>query len=215
MPNGASSASCARRANHHGNLHGRLQRIDFGWRHDRDQGPPPSRNSGRRTSVAESDLGSYRERVRVEAGNRRSPRLATRLRGVPHPRRARERGLADEKNVGLVGFSHGGCAITYAMFLSKTIGYETTDFAPFAAAVAFYPLCLQDSQSYDLRAPTLMLLGAKDTWTPAEWCKKIEQRARENSTHGLPLLCERFALVGQRSAPSHSARGPRILRAVA
>jgi dienelactone hydrolase len=98
-----------------------------------------------------------------------------------------KRGLANEENVGLVGFSHGGWAISYAVFLNSTVTYETKNFKPFKAAVAFYPWCQEDSLSHDLRTPTLMLIGAKDTWTPLDRCTRLEERAKKAGTHDQPL----------------------------
>jgi dienelactone hydrolase len=63
--------------------------------------------------------------------------------------------------IGLIGFSHGGGTIAQ-LASSQPLA------APFRAAVAFYPDCRVAATTINL--PTLILIGAKDDWTPAAPC---------------------------------------------
>lgn len=96
--------------------------------------------------------------------------------------------LAQESNVGIVGFSHGGWTISYTMFMDSTVNYSTKGKIPFAAAVAFYPYCqTNDSETFALRTPTLMMGGAKDEWTIWERCTHLARMAKIGSTENHPL----------------------------
>jgi dienelactone hydrolase len=98
------------------------------------------------------------------------------------------RGHANENNIGIVGFSHGGWTISYTMFMDDTATYSTKGKTPFSAAVAFYPYCqTNDSETFNLRTPTLMMGGAKDDWTPWERCTHLARMAKLSSTHDHPL----------------------------
>ena len=63
--------------------------------------------------------------------------------------------------IGLLGFSHGGATIVQ-LATSQPLA------AQFRAAVAFYPDCRVAATTINL--PTLVLIGAKDDWTPAAPC---------------------------------------------
>ena len=68
--------------------------------------------------------------------------------------------------VGLLGWSNGGTGTLYAMRVTQPL-------RGFRAAVAFYPGCRTLSRSktlYRVYAPTLILAGEADDWTPAEYC---------------------------------------------
>lgn len=104
-----------------------------------------------------------------------------------------ERGLADEGNVGLLGFSHGGWAITHAMYADTTSMYSTEYKKPFAAAVAFYPHCQTlDVRKYDLKTPTLILSGVNDTWTPVEVCERMIDLTKAQSTGNVELSLVKY-----------------------
>lgn len=110
--------------------------------------------------------------------------------------RLAELGLVSRGNVGLLGFSHGGWAITHAAFGDTQASYRHAADHPFAAAVAYYPYCqTMDSPRYDLLTPTLLLGGEADTWTPFSLCRALERKAAEESTHSNSL-----ALVEYRGA---------------
>ncbi|MGW8183812.1 MAG: dienelactone hydrolase family protein, partial [Burkholderiales bacterium] len=83
-------------------------------------------------------------------------------------------------HVGLLGWSNGGTGTLYAMRATQPL-------RGFRAAVAFYPGCRILSRSktpYRVYAPTLILTGEADDWTPAEHCVVLTQIAKEQ---GSPL----------------------------
>lgn len=109
------------------------------------------------------------------------------------------RGLVKEDNVGLLGFSHGGWTISYAMFLDGTPKYDTKTTVPFAAAVAFYPYCqTNDSPTFVNRTATLMLVGERDTWTHPSRCRQMARQMRQAEGEQAP-----FELVSYENA-THS-----------
>lgn len=82
--------------------------------------------------------------------------------------------------VGLLGWSNGGTGTLYAM-------RSTQPLRGFRAAVAFYPGCRTLSRSktpYTPYAPTLILTGEADDWTPAEYCVALTGIAKKR---GAPL----------------------------
>ena len=82
--------------------------------------------------------------------------------------------------VGLLGWSNGGTGTLYAMRATQPL-------RGFRAAVAFYPGCRilsRSKTSYQVYAPTLILIGEADDWTPAEHCVALSQIAKEQ---GSPL----------------------------
>jgi dienelactone hydrolase len=72
--------------------------------------------------------------------------------------------------IGLLGFSHGAGTIA-ELVRGKPLS------APFRAAVAYYPFCRANASSIDV--PTLILIGAKDDWTPAAPCVAWSQRVAD------------------------------------
>jgi dienelactone hydrolase len=95
---------------------------------------------------------------------------------------ARSLPYVDGAHVGVMGGSHGG-STTLATMVDK-------EGAPpghgFSAAIALYPGC--NARYGDWRpggvgvykplAPTLVLVGEKDDWTPAEPCRQLAERSR-------------------------------------
>ncbi|MGJ4950938.1 dienelactone hydrolase family protein [Bradyrhizobium sp. HKCCYLS20291] len=76
----------------------------------------------------------------------------------------------DRTRIGVVGSSQGGMA---AMRLASTHDvkiYDVPDDLSFKAAVAYYPACSVASKW--LAVPTLILIGDKDDWTPAQNCQQ-------------------------------------------
>ena len=74
--------------------------------------------------------------------------------------------------IGVLGWSHGGGAVLDAITRKPAAA------APFKAAVAFYPGCrarAARSDSFHPVAPTLILIGESDDWTPAPPCKALTQ----------------------------------------
>lgn len=77
--------------------------------------------------------------------------------------------------IGLLGWSNGGTGTLYAM-------RSTGRFRGFRAAVAFYPGCRTLARSktpYTPYAPTLILTGEADDWTPAEHCVALTAIAKK------------------------------------
>ena len=77
--------------------------------------------------------------------------------------------------VGLLGWSNGATGTLYAM-------RSTQPLRGFRGAVAFYPGCRTLSRSktpYTPYAPTLILTGEADDWTPAEHCVALTRIAKK------------------------------------
>ncbi len=73
-------------------------------------------------------------------------------------------------NVTLMGFSQGG----YLTLLSTERGLvERLSQHKFRAAIAFYPLCTGFKGV--MTVPTLILIGARDDWMPAEACRTMAE----------------------------------------
>jgi dienelactone hydrolase len=86
----------------------------------------------------------------------------------------------DGRRVGIMGGSHGGTTTLTAMMAperdSDSLAGDKR--GGFAAGVALYPRCLDAADVYRPLAPVLILIGAKDDWTPAEPCRKLAEAAR-------------------------------------
>ena len=79
---------------------------------------------------------------------------------------------------GLLGWSNGGTGTLYAM-------RSRQKYRGFRAAVAFYPGCRTLSRSrtpYTAYAPTLILTGEADDWTPAEYCVALTAIAKKHGS---------------------------------
>ena len=75
--------------------------------------------------------------------------------------------------IGMIGFSRGGSvALTVANqdLLLKGNVLKAGESSKVAAIVAYYPWCFKGSHTDKPNAPTLLLLGAKDDWTPMSQC---------------------------------------------
>lgn len=73
------------------------------------------------------------------------------------------------KNIGVIGFSHGGWTIM--RMIQENVfasGYGIK------GAVAYYPLC-DKSRDGDNAIPLLVLIGEKDTATPAARCREMDE----------------------------------------
>lgn len=69
--------------------------------------------------------------------------------------------FVDKDQVTIMGWSHGGMVV-----LSTLWKHRKPETGGFRAGVAMYPWC----QHYQLYAPTLILVGGADDWTPAVLC---------------------------------------------
>jgi dienelactone hydrolase len=102
----------------------------------------------------------------------------------------------DGRHVGLMGGSHGGWTTLAAMVRPEDVR-EPGRRGEFAAAIALYPICGSRLGEWNIRrekgnvgpiveymgvykpvAPVLILIGAKDDWTPAEACQKLVEASR-------------------------------------
>jgi len=75
--------------------------------------------------------------------------------------------------IGMIGFSRGGSvALTVGNqdLLLKGNVLKAGESSKVAAIVAYYPWCFKGSHADKPNAPTLLLLGAKDDWTPMSQC---------------------------------------------
>jgi len=81
--------------------------------------------------------------------------------------------FVDPDRIAVVGASHGGVAL---LEIIKQSTSESVAISPFRAAVAFYPLC---GEPESLNAPTLVMIGGKHNWTPAEQCVQYLQKLEQ------------------------------------
>jgi dienelactone hydrolase len=75
--------------------------------------------------------------------------------------------------VGVIGFSHGGWTVMNLILQNKMVAAKGT---PFAAAVAYYPACLEAGSP--MTTDTLILIGDADDWTPVENCRRWVKAAQ-------------------------------------
>lgn len=82
--------------------------------------------------------------------------------------------------VSLLGWANGAVAALWAV-RPRSVKDGKPDFR---SAVALYPGCrrLRDT-AWSARMPTLILIGAKDDWTPANACQQMVTDARGRSAH--------------------------------
>jgi dienelactone hydrolase len=78
------------------------------------------------------------------------------------------------RQIGLMGWSHGGVTTLYAVDAIYLTGIALP---PFQAAIAFYPWCLP--QLRQLNAPLLILIGEADDWTPAARCRDMLRQSAQ------------------------------------
>jgi dienelactone hydrolase len=81
--------------------------------------------------------------------------------------------VVDPARVAVLGQSMGGYAALYAVDRDLAAQYFEERFR---AAIAYYPVC--GNPAAYMTAPTLILIGAADNWTPAERCRDMVAHAR-------------------------------------
>ena len=74
--------------------------------------------------------------------------------------------FVDPNRIAVMGMSHGGMAVLDIINSATSNGIGMR---PFRAAVAFYPLCGEPTET-DI--PALIMVGNEDSWTPAELCQQ-------------------------------------------
>ena len=89
-------------------------------------------------------------------------------------------------HVAVLGFSMGGNSVLAA--LEQT---SVSDAPPdkFRAGVALYPKC--SSSTGIMTAPTLVLVGALDDWTPLRSARPWSQGGAKSASHGRPVIVRR------------------------
>jgi dienelactone hydrolase len=87
-----------------------------------------------------------------------------------------QQGFVDAARIAVLGQSMGGNAVLYAVDRDMAAQYFTERFQ---AAIAYYPAFLLPKVS--LTAPTLILTGESDDWTPAERCREMVAHAQSDS----------------------------------
>jgi dienelactone hydrolase len=85
--------------------------------------------------------------------------------------------FVDGERLAVMGWSHGGSSALDSV-LGEGIGQPLG--RPFRAAVAFFPWC---GYAKALYAPTLILIGEADQWTPARFCRRT---IKALPTHSAP-----------------------------
>jgi dienelactone hydrolase len=76
--------------------------------------------------------------------------------------------FVDQSRVAVIGYSMGAIAALAAV---EQGGLEGAAHQKFRAAVAYYPAC--QANAGIMTVPTLILIGDRDDWTPADACRKM------------------------------------------
>jgi len=120
-----------------------------------------ARGIGPQCGAGQRSLRSGRERVADAAAARRFLQAQTYV-------------AADR--ISLIGWANGAVAALWAV---RPGGIKKDAKPDFRSAVAFFPGCsrLRDT-AWSARLPTLILIGAKDDWTPASTCEQMVADAR-------------------------------------
>ncbi len=102
-----------------------------------------------------------------------------------HAARAYLSGLpfVDAERIAVMGQSHGGDAVLWAVSRHPRYVAEWRGTGQFAAAIALYPYCFEVLHRLD--APLLVLVGELDNSTPAYRCERM--RLEGDTTHDLRL----------------------------
>jgi dienelactone hydrolase len=81
----------------------------------------------------------------------------------------------DPRRIVLLGWSNGASTVLSALNAARPSYARNV-----AAAIVFYPGCSAFlKERFELQAPTLMLLGEKDDWTPPQRCTQLAERTRQ------------------------------------
>lgn len=94
-------------------------------------------------------------------------------------------GYVDTKRVVAHGFSHGGMAALSAIDQPHPVPEKV------AAVVAYYPGCRPTGKH---SAPSLILIGGNDGWTPASYCQFMAQSVETTKVKVYPGVYHSFAI---------------------
>lgn len=89
----------------------------------------------------------------------------------------------DMTRIAFFGWSYGATTMISSLNLAHT-DVAIRDHQP-RAAIAFYPSCsqyLDEKKPLKLAAPTLILVGENDTWTPAKPCERLQKRVASSDS---------------------------------
>jgi dienelactone hydrolase len=106
--------------------------------------------------------------------------------------------FVDSSRIAVMGWSNGAITTLNAL-------YPKHD-DPFKAAVAMYPSCRKSLDS--LNAPLLILIGAKDDWTPAERCVTMMPSGKSSFEVALQVYPDAYHAYDAIGKP-HEVRGAR------
>ena len=124
-------------------------------------------------------------------GTRRITQAQRRLDALGALQWLAEQPEVDSKRLALLGWSNGGSTVLAATNRLHS-AVARAAIAP-RAAVAFYPGCEAElARRYASTAPTLLLVGESDDWTPAQPCRELAGIAGS----GLTLLAYAGAFHG-------------------
>ena len=89
--------------------------------------------------------------------------------------------FVDAERIGFVGLSLGG-GTAMRLALRSTVNSRTREGrGTYAALVAYYPWC-EATWAHALKRPVLILIGAKDDWTPDWRCETLRNLAETSRT---------------------------------
>ena len=101
--------------------------------------------------------------------------------------------FVDAARVAVIGQSMGGSAVLYAVDRELAAQYNER----FRTAIAYYPNC--GVTGAWMTAPTLVLIGEADDWTPTAPCRQMVKRARTDGAAitltVYPGACHAFDVV--------------------
>jgi len=94
----------------------------------------------------------------------------------------------DSKHIFLQGYSHGAMTAIAAIDAQMPL----PDHPHVAGVIAYYPYCWSNSK---FSVPTIILIGQKDDWTPADQCSGITDKTNVEITV-YPNAMHHFAALG-------------------
>ncbi len=93
--------------------------------------------------------------------------------------------FVNSEKIGVMGWSHGGTTAVNCVLKMRPPEITST----FNASVAFYPWC---SKPIEPQSPLLILSGAKDRWTPVEFCLRHAPVAVQAGMFGIEVYPDAY-----------------------